>query len=163
MDQALRQQYNQSFSIDRYQAFLGEVQNYFNHIPNFRIAETPVFIPPQLRASLIEACNEISATICRADFKKLTDPAIEDGYRVPNEDEHTTFLQMDFGITRGSGGQLIPKLIEVQGFPSLYMYQDFIANMYRKHFDVPPNCSHLIGVDSEGYHRMMRGNHCRFM
>lgn len=156
MDQAIRHQYNQSFSASRYQSFLNEVHRYFDHIPNFRIAETPAFIPPQLKASLIEACQEISATICQSDFKQLTHRAIEDGYRVPNEDEHTTFLQMDFGITKDVEGQLIPKLIEIQGFPSLYMYQDFIANMYRKHFDVPSNCSHLVGVDSEGYHRMLR-------
>jgi hypothetical protein len=44
-----------------------------------------------------------------------------------NEDEHTTFLAIDFGICEEDG--VIPKLIEVQGFPSLYNYQ---INLFHK-------------------------------
>ena len=41
---------------------------------------------------------------------------------MPNEDQHTTFLAADFGICE-EGGEIVPKLIEVQGFPSLYNFQ----------------------------------------
>jgi hypothetical protein len=38
------------------------------------------------------------------------------------------FLAIDFGICE-EDGEIIPKLIEVQGFPSLYNYQ---VNLYNK-------------------------------
>ncbi len=156
MEASARQRFNETFTQARYHKFLENIHEYFDHTPNFRIAETPVFIPPQLKSRLIDACEEISAVIGRQDFKARTEGALQDDYRVPNEDEHTTFLQLDFGITRDHEGALIPMLIEAQGFPSLYYYQDFVASMYRKHFTVPEACSHLIGVDGEGYHQMLR-------
>jgi hypothetical protein len=41
----IRAKYNQSFSQETYQAFLNDLHTQFNHVPGFRIAETPVFIP----------------------------------------------------------------------------------------------------------------------
>jgi hypothetical protein len=35
--------------------------------------------------------------------------------KVPNEDDHTTFLAIDFGICEEEGA-IVPKLIEVQDF-----------------------------------------------
>ncbi len=156
MDQAIRRQYNRSFTPEKYQSFLADVYRAFDHKPSFRIAETPVFIPPSLQTHLVRACEEITDVICQSDFKERTDPALEDDFRVPAEDDHTTFLQMDFGIVKEPDGTLKPKLIEVQGFPSLYFYQDFIAHMYRRHFSVPEDSSHLVGVDSSGYTEMLR-------
>ncbi len=155
MEVNARKQFNQSFSPGRYQTFLQDVCDHFNHTPNFRIAETPVFIPHDLKLRLFDACRELCEVICRPDFKDLTENALENDYRVPAEDDHTIFLQMDFGITRDTEGRLVPKLIEVQGFPSLYLYQDFVASMYRKHFDLPEECSHLIGMTSEEYQALL--------
>ncbi len=156
MDAQIRGNFNASFSDSKYQSFLQDIHSYFNHTPNFRIAETPVFVPVDLKKRLLEACNEIADVICRPDFKEKTDRALSDEYRVPNEDDHTTFLQMDFGISKNEAGELIPKLIEVQGFPSLYLYQDFVASRYRKYFEIPDHCSHLIGTDSKSYKNMLR-------
>ena len=48
-------------------------------------------------------------------------------YNVPNETSHPLFIQVDFGIDR----DLEPKLVEIQGFPSLYAYQPIVAETYR--------------------------------
>lgn len=151
-----RKRFNSSFTTDKYQALLDDVHRKFDHKPNFRIAETPVFIGNDLRIKLFDACDQISAVLCRSDFKELTELSLQDSYRVPNEDDHTTFLQMDFGICRDDDGQLVPKLIEVQGFPSLYLYQDMIAHLYRRHFDVPDDYSHLVNMGSEEYIELLR-------
>jgi hypothetical protein len=64
---------------------------------------------------------------------------------------------MDFGITRDENGELFPKLIEVQGFPSLYFYQDLVANSYREFFHVPEDVNHLFGgLNSESYIDLLR-------
>ncbi len=157
MVSSVRQQYNAAFTQERYQAFLKSITQAYNYTPPFRIAETPVFINKQLKGRLFDACEEIMDTICRPDFKDISKGAILPDQIVPNEDEHTVFLQMDFGICKDEKGDLIPQLIEVQGFPSLYFFQDLLATSYYKHFDIPSNYSHLFGgLDSNGYIQSLR-------
>lgn len=151
-----RKRFNRSFTPEKYQAFLADVHRQYNHVPNFRIAETPVFIGHALKAKLIDACTQIAEVICRDDFKARTEGALGEDYRVPGEDDHTVFLQMDFGICKDVKGNLHPMLIEAQGFPSLYVYQDMIAHLYRRHFDVPDGYSHLIGYSSKEYLQLLR-------
>ncbi len=149
---AIRDHYNSQFTRQRYQTFLNDLYYQFNHVPGFRIAETPVFIPNDLKQKIFDACHQIAEVILRPDFHELSQPSLPKEYTVPNEDAHTTFLQMDFGLCEGPGGEIVPKLIEVQGFPSLYFYQHFVAGLYRRHFDIPDNVNHLFnGFTPETY------------
>ena len=153
----LRRQFNENFRQETYQGMLDHIEGQYNYRPPFRIAETPVFIPRKLKKQLIEACEEITDVIVRPDFKELSRGALLAGQEVPGETPHTTFLQMDFGICLEKNGELKPQLIEVQGFPSLYFYQDMAARAYRKFYDIPDNFSHLFGgLDSEQYLEMLR-------
>jgi hypothetical protein len=154
---SIRKAYNASFSEARYAGFLDHIAAEYNHRPSFRIAETPVFIPKRLGAHLFRACEDIADLICSPDFKQLTQGSIHDVYSVAQESDRTLFLQMDFGITRNDEGELFPQLIEVQGFPSLYFYQDLVANAYREFFDIPDNVTHLFdGLDSKSYMNLLR-------
>ena len=153
----IRRGYNAAFTDDAYKAFVDDIGNAYNHIPNFRIAETPVFIPRALKEHLFRATAEISDTICRPDFKELTQNALQRKYAVPNEGDHTLFLVMDFGVTLKENGELWPMLIEVQGFPSLYFYQHLAAKAYRKHFRIPDQMNHLCdGLNEESYLELLR-------
>ncbi len=153
----LRDRYNAAFSEARYEAFLDYIADAWNHRPPFKVCETPVFVPEDLKRKLLEACEEINDVLVRPDFKELTQGALKPGYAVPNEDDHTLFLQMDFGITRNAAGELEPRLIEIQGFPSLYIYQDLVARAYRKFFPVPDDYTHLFrGLTSEEYIELLR-------
>ena len=40
------------------------------------------------------------------------------------------FIQVDFGLVRDAAGELHPKLVELQAFPSLYAYQPVLAHTY---------------------------------
>lgn len=153
----LRKQYNQAFTEAKYAAFLDEIIKKVNHRPNFAIAETPVFIPHKLRDQLFQACNELVDVICQPDFKERSQGAVLPEYFVPGETEHSAFLVVDFGICQDDDGNLSPQLIEIQGFPSLFCYQDICANAYRKHFDIPLDFPHLSqGLDTEAYHEKLR-------
>src|SRR6187401_486875 len=153
----IRAKYNQSFSQETYQAFLNDLYAQFNHVPGFRIAETPVFIPRQLREKMFEACNQITDAIVKPGFKELTEPSLAGTLRVPNEDSHTTFLQMDYGLVEGENGEVVPRLIEVQGFPSLYFYQHYVAQLYRKYFEIPDTVNHLFnGFTPDSYVEFLR-------
>jgi len=123
-----RQLFNSQFTEKKYQEFKDDIASDFDYAPTFRIGETPFFISNELKLQLLEGCADVIKLIQQKDFKKLTEKSLELNHKVPNEDEHTTFLAIDFGICEENGA-VVPKLIEVQGFPSLYNYQ---INLYEK-------------------------------
>lgn len=153
-----RTAYNHHFTQEKYKAFLADINKEFDYVPPFRIAESPIFIPQQLKYRLIEACEEILQTINQSNFKELTEGAINhESIRVPAEDYMSRFIQFDFGICLDENGDPTPQLIELQGFPSLYFYQDFLAQKYIKHFDLPDRLSvHLHGLKSKEYIELLR-------
>ncbi|PTM03162.1 MAG: hypothetical protein DA407_14365 [Bacteroidetes bacterium] len=155
-----REVYNKQFSEEKYKELLEDVNNTFNYDVRFKIAETPVFIPKELKAKLVEACNEIMEVINRPDFKDLTkDAFFDENTIVPNEDERPKFIQIDFGVCKDENGELTPKLIELQGFPSLYFFQELLGRMYRKHFgnSIPTGYSqHLNGMKPDEYIELLR-------
>lgn len=151
----IRKKFNQQFREEKYQTFLDDVAAEYNHRPPFRIAETPVFLPNALKNRLIEACEEITDQLMTPDFKAKTQAAVEQP--VPNETDKTLFLQMDFGICKDANGELTPQLIEIQGFPSLYYFQDMVAQKYQKHFDFPSEYKYLFNdLTSEEYHGYLK-------
>lgn len=152
-----RQTFNAAFSPETYQAFLADIDADLPGLLDFRVAETPVFVPKQLTDKLLTACNDIIDVIARDDFKTLTENAIPAGQRVPHETEHTQFLAIDFAVCHDERGELTPQLIELQGFPSLYGFQPYLASQFRKHYPIPDTLSHLFNVASnEEYIEQLR-------
>lgn len=153
----VRQQYNAAFTPEKYQAFLDTMNTAFGEAVTFRMAETPVFVPKSLKTQLLQGVEDICAVLTRPDFKQRSEAALPAHLRVPGEDEHPMFLQLDFGICRAADGGLTPQLIEMQGFPSLYFFQHLLAETYRKHFDIPADFTHLFGgLNPESYIETMR-------
>ncbi len=150
MIEKIRSAYNREFSEGRYQAFLADLDKIYNHKITFRVAETPVFVGKDFKSKLIAAGNEIVDFIVRPDFKKLTNGAIPSELNVPNETDHTHFLALDFAVVKGDGG-LEPRLIEMQGFPSLFGWQDVMANKFREHFTLPANYHNHFGLTTAAY------------
>ncbi len=160
---ALRHKYNEQFTEEKYQNFLAELEQGYPKIP-FRIAETPVFIPKALKEKLIAAGEEIIKLIKQPDFKKLTQNSIPKNWKVPNENEQPHFLTFDFGICKNDAGELTPMLIEMQGFPSLYGFQLYLANTFRKCFEIDNATDHFLNdFDEEKYISLLKkviiGNH----
>ena len=160
MIEHLRKAYNSKFSEEKYNALLSDINTTFDYKVRFKIAETPVFIPKELKAKLVEACNEIMEVINQPNFKNLTQDAFfNDNTIVPNEDARPKFIQVDFGICKDEDGELTPKLIELQGFPSLYFFQELLGRKYREHFgdSIPKHFSqHLNGMTTVEYIELLR-------
>ncbi len=154
----LRERFNAAFTQAKYEAFMNDLVERYQHRPSFNVAETPVFIPPNLRDRLVEACDDVCALFLRPDFKALSEEALQPGQIVPNESGHSQFFVIDFGICQDDNGELMPLLVEAQGFPSLFCYQHVLAQIYKKHFDtIPSHYTHLFnGLDSESYIELLR-------
>ena len=154
---SLRQLYNETFTEQKYTRFLDHITGLFQYKPVFRIAETPVFVSKALECHLFKACDLINEVICSSGFKEQSGKSLHPSYLVPGDEKNPVFINMDFALTRDQNGELLPKLIEIQGFPSLYFYQDAVANAYRKFFTIPEGYSHLFGgLNSSTYLEMLR-------
>jgi hypothetical protein len=154
----IRATYNAQFTPEKYQEMLADVERQLPGQLEFRLAETPIFVPRALRDKLVQAGQAIIDVIQRPDFKQLTDAAIPPGHYVPNEDAHATFLTFDFAVCRNAAtGELEPQLIEMQGFPSLYAFQTWQPGSYGAHFELPDSVTPYFEVpDDAAYKAEMR-------
>jgi len=69
------------------------------------------------------------------------------------------FVQVDFGLVRGANGELQPKLVELQAFPSLYAYQVALAETYLDVYglrEVHPLSYFLNGLNQNSYRELLR-------
>ncbi len=158
-----RDRYNKSVTDEKYNLFVGDLEKYAGENIPFRIAETPVFVPLNLKRKLNSACDSIIEVINRPDFISLTDRAIPAHLKVPGDEQKPMWLAFDFAICMNSDSQPDPQLIEMQGFPSLFFYQHLLATKYREHFDVGPGVSHLFNKSDDEYiahiRKLLLNNH----
>ena len=156
MISALRKQYNQEFTSEKYDAFVKELSNTYPDQLDFRVAETPLFIPKWFTEKMLDACEAIIDKITTKDYFQKSEKAVPAAYRVPNEDAHPHFIAFDFGICSGKSGKVEPQLIEMQGFPSLFAYQVLFAEVHKRHFEHPTNFSpYLNGLTKEDYIQLL--------
>lgn len=137
MQPALRDAFNRNFSEEKYQQYLNAIDAIHPGALDFRVAETPIFIPKSFTKKMLQACEEIIDVLARKDFKQLTERAIPKEVFVPNETDHSDFIAFDFGICENENGTLEPQLIEMQGFPTLFAFQAFHTK-YAKEYAQPP-------------------------
>lgn len=149
---SVRNHYNNTFTEEKYLAYLREMDSHFPGARDFRPAETPVFVPKDFRDTMIATCESIVDLILDPDFKKHTDRAIPEHLRVHHENGFPHFIAFDFGICRNAdNGSLEPQLIEMQGFATLFGFQVLMADSMEKHFDIPGNFSPYLGCNREQY------------
>lgn len=148
----LRQKYNQNFTEEAYHNFIDDLNSILKFPVDFRVAETPIFLPDDLTKKIITACNEIVEQLQQPAFVEYSKNAIPTGLEVPNEDAHTKFLQIDFAICKNENDELFPQLIELQGFPSLYAFQYYLSQRMITHFDIRDEFkTYFSGFDDGSY------------
>jgi hypothetical protein len=82
--------------------------------------------------------------------------AIPADYRVAGETAHPNFLTADFGLVRTATGDLVPRLVEIQAFPSVYGYQDVLCSAHREAFGLPDGLGCFLGgLNEAGYWNLL--------
>jgi len=145
----LRKLFNDSFTEEKYKSFLNELDSKHPDAIEFRVAETPVFVPDDFRDKMISACESIVDIVTAPGFKTASDRAIPVSDLVPGQESNPQFIAFDFGVCLNAGNELEPQLIEMQGFPTLYAFQVFYPEMIGKHFPLTKNFTQYLG----GYNR----------
>ena len=127
MDASARKIFNAKFTTEKYKQFLDDL-NVGLQVPTaFRIAETPIFLTTDFKSKLVRAGQDIIDTILQPNFKEFTERAIPHQWYVANENAHPHFIALDFGVCKDEEGSIVPKLIELQGFPSLFGFTTIVA------------------------------------
>jgi hypothetical protein len=149
MDPALRRAYNAAYTDATYQRYMSRLEGLLGcHIP-FRVAETPLFIPADLREYLARAAREIVAQISQESLISRMKSAIPASLDVPRMDHLPNCVQVDFAVVRGQDGRLQGRVVELQAFPSLYalmvVQSDVMAETLREIPGMPKDWSIYFG------------------
>jgi hypothetical protein len=157
MDSELRARFNADFSPDKYERLLHCVNTTEKWPADFRISESPIFLTREFTQVVCEAADEILAQTRTQDFAKHARTAIPLGLEVANEPPHPHFMVVDFGIC-AEGDQLVPRLIELQAFPSLYGFQLLLLDCMRRAYPAIPRdwTSAFSGLRDDDYLGMLR-------
>jgi hypothetical protein len=149
-----RQEFNRSWTPEKFERFRALLAAECGEGPQFRHSETPCFFPAEpidqmarYGVELVEQLLDSSA------YEAASRAAIPEAYLVPNEAAEPLFVQADFGLD----DNLEPKLVEIQGFPSLYAYQPAMSDAYREAFGIDPALAQFPGeLTAEQYWALLR-------
>jgi hypothetical protein len=162
---SLRKQFNAGFTPEKYEAFLRRIDDACGTHVEFRLSETPCFFPKVLLERMAEDGKELIRQLVESpEYRARSDASIPGEFRVPNEPAHPMFVQVDFGLVHDTSGELQPKLVELQAFPSLYAYQVTLAQSYIDVYGLdrfPASKSSRLkfflgGLDEKSYRELLR-------
>jgi hypothetical protein len=150
---SLRDQFNRTFSPERYRTLLSLLEQRCRTKIEFRVAETPIFVPLALLEQMARSGAEMAKILMGwNEYRDAARQAIPPGYRVAGDITHPLFLTADFGLVRDAGGELAPRLVEIQAFPSVYGYQSVLADGYRTAYELDPALGvYLSGLSDRSY------------
>ena len=153
----IRKSFNEKFSNDIYVDYLNALDSKFPGAIDFRVAETPIFLDKSFTEKVISTCESIVDLITQPNFKSLTENAVPEELKVPNESIHSDFIAFDFGICENEKGEIEPQLVEMQGFPSLFAFEVWHDEIIRQCFDIPQNySSYFSGLTKETYIQLLQ-------
>ena len=153
----LRAKFNADFTPEKYAALLRCVNEGTKWPADFRISETPLFLTREFTDQVVYAANEIAAQTQTPEFAMHAASAIPSGLEVPDESQHPEFLIVDLAVCE-EGHRLVPRLIELQAFPSLFGFQFLLLGCIRKAFPaIPPDWTSAFGgIRDEQYIDILR-------
>jgi hypothetical protein len=141
---SLRSEFNSKWSAEKYAKFQGVLERRFGEPAPFRLSETPIFLSKGLVDAAALAGRELlEQVVGNAAYLAASRKAIPEKYCAPGEAAVPLFVQADFGLDQAQ--QL--KLVEIQGFPSLYGYQPVLADAYREGYELDES---LISLQAGG-------------
>lgn len=128
-----RAQFNKEFSAEKYQQVKDLAKQNCGQEAGFRISESPIFLTKEFWEKLDNASSSIISQIKKMPHEEL-EKAIPASCNVPNDAEKPHFIAIDFGICQDEKGDIIPQLIELQAFPSLFgfqkLFEDILIDVY---------------------------------
>ena len=158
MDPALREAFNRDFTAQKYRAFMDSLSAACGTPIQFRVSETPCFLPKELLDRMAQYGRDLTQQLLtNPKYLRVSDKTVPPEYNVANESPRPMFVSVDFGLVRNHKGGLDPKLVELQAFPTLYGYQPVSAQHYIDGFGLSKDLGiYLSGFNHDSYRELMR-------
>jgi len=153
-----RSAFNECFTLGKYADLLRLLNERTRSEIEFRVCETPCFFAPQFMQRLVRTGEELTAQLLDNErYMRDSEAAIPEQFKVPGEDEHPHFMTVDFGLVRNNAGELEPKLVEMQAFPSVFGYQGVLSQAYKEVYELDERLEYLFGgMDDAAYWAVLR-------
>jgi hypothetical protein len=148
MIKRLRKAFNLRWTPADYEAYKARLSAEAGAAIPFRVCESPVFLPADLRDAMLRGSLEIFAQLLEPAALERSMAAVPAGFDVPGCDAHPLFAVADFAVVEDSG-RLVPRLIELQAFPRCTR-SSLQARLCR---GCPPGAARVSagGLDEAGY------------
>ena len=154
----LRRTFNARFHAAHYQALLARLEEVCGVKIDFRVAETPIFVPLELLEEMAGAGARLAESLlANPRYLDAARGAIPAGFLAADETAHPHFLTADFSLIRDSTGNLVSRLVEMQAFPSVYAYQAVLCAAYRSVYALEGSLEVFLGgLTEEGYWNLLK-------
>jgi len=151
-----RRAFNAAFTPELAADYAADLVHRAGRAAGFRLAETPVFLTPELDAALAKAAREIVAQLSAPELLARAKSSIPARWATPGMDALPSLTQVDFAVVRHEG-RLVPRLIELQGFPSLSAFEVLQADAWNAALERVPGLPkgawspYFSGLDRAGF------------
>ena len=154
----LRSSFNKSFTSEKYATLRRRLDELGGTRIDFRISETPCFFSKFLLDDVARCGSElIKQLVENPAYLAASDKAVPKEFNVPRQSSRPLFVAADFGLVKNAESKLEPKLVEIQGFPSLYAYQVLLAEQYKEIFGLEKGIDFFLsGLSKESYEHSVR-------
>ena len=158
MIEAWRQRFNRGFSEDAFLRARRAVEEEIGGPVPFRLAESPIFLPGALLDEMRQATEAILAEIfAHPEYADRVRRHVPPEAFLPTTSDHPPFVQCDFALAEADSGRVVPRVIEIQGFPSLYAFQHALSRAYQEAFALTSEVGYLgRGLDEGGFLALLR-------
>jgi len=123
VDPLFRARFNAEFDDAAVVRYRNDLEQRIGCSVGFRVAETPIFLSNDFRKRVTAAGEGILAQLCDPARLAPMRAAVPERYRVPRPTALPTIAILDFGAVLAADGTVVPRLIELQGFPSLMAFE----------------------------------------
>ena len=141
---SIRQKFNAAFTEEVYQNYLASLNSPFPGALDFSVAETPIFIDKDFTKKMLATGDYVNQVIQSDQFNSITEPSLKNIPHFPNETPFPKCIVMDFAIAINEQNELVPALIELQGFPSLFAYEILQDECIRKTYTIAEGYSPFL-------------------
>jgi hypothetical protein len=154
----LRDKFNEKYQPERYQSLLRRLDERAGTRVEFRVAETPVFLPHGMLEEMAAAGMRLTQRLLHwPEYLAAARNSIPRNFLVAGESgsavlAHPNFLTADFALVKTGSTELAPRLVEIQAFPSVFAYQAMLAEEYRRVFGLPDDLGVFLGgMDKDSF------------
>ncbi|MCX6140083.1 MAG: hypothetical protein NTX15_04515 [Candidatus Kapabacteria bacterium] len=152
----LQREFIDRVTPDSYEAFKRDINASLGMEIPFRVCEMPIIVSHAFRKDLEKAAIEIMQQCVKPSYLQRSDNTLTPEATVRNQNDRPLFSVVDFAVCKDSDAEWVPKLIELQGFPSLLGYQYLYASRMRETYGLLDTTPFMGGLDLDGYLAILR-------